>query len=158
MKGIELAAGVPLRHEFLGAFRQRLGSSGNSFYPAVRIHPELFVDLAAKQFVNGNSQFFSHDVIQCHVDRADCRHYNATHAVVIEVAIHSVPKLLDIPGALADNGIAQIADGRGDRLHSREIGSLAPSNNAFSSLHADEEPGSISANAGEQMRLDFDDL
>src|SRR6185295_18167366 len=139
-------------------FCQRFGGSINSLNPAVRIDPELFVDLAAEQFVNGNSQLLSDDVVERDVNRADGRHDNAAHAVVIEVAVHPVPKLLDVPGTLADNGIAQIANGCGDGLHAREVCSLTPSHNSLSRLYANKQPGGIPAHAGKQMRFNLYDL
>src|SRR5262249_715449 len=107
-------------------------------------------------FENWHTQFLSHDVIECNVDCTDRRHHDAAHPVVIEITVHAVPQLLDVPGALADDGVAQIADGRGDPLDPTEVRPLAPSHNPLSRLHSHKQPRCISANAREQIGIDFD--
>ena len=154
---VELATGESLVNELLGASRQRLGSVGDALGPAVGVNPQRLADLAAQEVVDRHAELLANDVVEGRVDRADRGHHHTAHSVVVEGAIHPVPQLFDVPGPGADNDVAQVPDGGGDRLDAGEVGAFAPADEAVGRLDPHEEPWPVTPHAGEQVGLDLDD-
>src|SRR5262249_61259071 len=133
-------------------------SSGNSFDPSVGVNPEFFLRLASEEFVDGNSQLLSDNVVERRVNPADGGQHHSAHAIVIKEPVHSVPELLDVPGAFAHNHSAQIPDGRRDGLNPGEIRPFAPTANALFGLHTNKQPWAITSDARQYIRPDLHDL
>src|SRR5262249_2783691 len=144
---IELTARETLCHRFFRARGERLGSSGNSFDPSVGVDPEFFLRLSAEEFVNGNSQLLSDNVVERRVNPADGGQHHSAHPVVIQEPVHPVPEFLDVPGAFAHNRPAQIPNGSRDGLNAGEIRPFAPTDNALFGLYSNEQPRAIASDS-----------
>ncbi len=154
---IELAAGVALGDQLLRPRRIGRRALLDALRPAVGVDAQPFLHLAAEQLVDRHAELLADDVVERDVDGADGGEHDAAHAVVVEEPVHPVPQLLDVPGALADDDRAQVADRGGDRLDAGEVGAFAPADQAVGGLDPAEEPRPVAADAGQEHGLALGD-
>ena len=154
---VELAAGVALRDQLLRPRRIGRRALLDAFRPAVGVDAQALLHLAAEELVDRHAELLADEIVERDVDGADGGEHHPAHAVVVEEPVHPLPQLLDVPGALADDDRAQVADGGGDRLDAGEVGAFTPADQAVGGLDAAEQPRPIAADTGQEHGLAFGD-